>query len=279
MISSKKYVDEILRKNNLVANKSLGQNFLVDGDIANYIVNSAKITSSSCVIEIGPGLGALSEFIIEQANLTYLFEIDKNMVNILKETFKDKKNVIINNIDFLKVDIATLLNEITLKGFNDIIIISNLPYYITSKILNRILLNNYNIHTIVTMMQKEVGLKILKPEKKEYNALSVMLDYQYDVSIVKHVGKNSYLPRPEIDSIVLKFEKNLPKVKAKYQSLLKVANCLFLSRRKTVYNNLKNIIQDNNQIIEILNKCNINLEMHVEQLTFHDIVKISNYID
>lgn len=278
MISSKKYVDETLKKNNLVANKSLGQNFLVDSDIASYIVNSAKITSSSCVIEIGPGLGALSEFIIDKASLVYLFEIDKNMVNILNETFKDKTNVIINNIDFLKVDIDSLLNEITLKGFNDIIIISNLPYYITSKILNKILLNNYNIHTIVTMMQKEVGLKILKPEKKEYNSLSVMLDYQYDVSIVKHVGKNSYLPRPEIDSIVLKFEKVMPKVNANYLLLLKVANCLFLARRKTVYNNLKTIIEDNNEIIEILNKCKINLDTHVEQLSFQDIVNISNYI-
>lgn len=278
MISSKKYVDETLKKYNLVANKSLGQNFLVESDIANYIVDSANINSSSCVIEIGPGLGALTEFIVKKAGLVMAFEIDSNMVNILKQTFKENENLIINNIDFLKVDIGNLINEINEKGYKDIIVLSNLPYYITSKLLNKILVNNYNIHTIVTMMQKEVGQKILKPEKKEYNALSIILDYQYDVSIVKYVGKNSYLPRPEIDSIVLKFEKIAPKANVNFELLLQVSNCLFAARRKTVYNNLKNIIKDNQKIINVLEKCNISLETHIEQLSFNDIINICNYL-
>lgn len=278
MISSKKYVDETLKKYNLVANKSLGQNFLVESDIAEYIVNSANITKDSCVIEIGPGLGALTEFIVKQAGLVMAFEIDLNMVNILNNTFTNHENLTINNVDFLKVDIEKLIQEINQKGYTDIIILSNLPYYITSKLLNKILINNYNIHTIVTMMQKEVGQKIMRPEKKEYNSLSVILDYQYNVSIVKHVGKNSYLPRPEIDSIVLKFEKVEPKKEANFANLLNVANCLFAARRKTVYNNLKTLINDNQQILEILNKCNIGIDTHIEQLSFEDIVNISNYI-
>ena len=147
MISSKKYVDETLRKNNLVANKSLGQNFLVESDIATFIVDSANISKDTCVIEIGPGLGALTEIALEKAGLVMAFEIDANMVKILTETFKEKDNFILTNIDFLKVDIEKLIKEINDKGFNDIVVLSNLPYYITSKLLNKILVNNYNIHT------------------------------------------------------------------------------------------------------------------------------------
>ena len=276
MISSKKYVDETLRKNNLVANKSLGQNFLVESDIATFIVDSANISKETCVIEIGPGLGALTEIALEKAGLVMAFEIDANMVKILTETFKEKENFILTNIDFLKVDIEKLIKEINDKGFNDIVVLSNLPYYITSKLLNKILVNNYNIHSIVTMMQKEVGQKILKPEKKDYNFLSVILDYQYDVSIVKYVGKNSYLPRPEIDSIVLKFEKVSPKVNGDFESLIKVAECLFAQRRKTVANNLKTLMKAE-QINQCLECVNVLASTHIEQLKFIDIVNIANF--
>ena len=126
------------------------------------------------------------------------------------------------------------------------------------------------------MMQKEVGQKILKPEKKDYNFLSVILDYQYDVSVVKYVGKNSYLPRPEIDSIVLKFKKEEPFVQADFTSLIKVADCLFAQRRKTVANNLK-AIMNATLISECLTSCNILPSTHIEQLKFADIVNIANY--
>ena len=112
MISSKKYVDETLRKNNLVANKSLGQNFLVESDIATFIVDSANISKDTCVIEIGPGLGALTEIALEKADLVMAFEIDANMVKILTETFKEKENFILTNIDFLKVDIEKLIKNL-----------------------------------------------------------------------------------------------------------------------------------------------------------------------
>lgn len=275
MISSKKYVDETLKANKLVANKSLGQNFLVEEKIAQEIVESAKITSSTCVVEIGPGLGALTEFALEKAGLVMAFEIDANMVNILNQTFENKENFKIQNIDFLKVKIDLLIDEINQKGYKDIVVLSNLPYYITSKLLNKILINNYNIRCIVAMMQKEVGMKLIRPEKKEYNQLSVILDYQYDVSIVKYVGKNSYLPRPEIDSIVLKFEKITPKFAVSFNNLLKVTEALFSARRKTVSNNLKQLGLTNEQIQELLVKVNILSNYHIEQLTINDIVNIA----
>lgn len=278
MISSKKYVDETLKANNLVANKSLGQNFLVESEIAIEIVNSANIDKDTCVIEIGPGLGALTEIALEKAGLVKAFEIDKNMVNILSKTFAEKENFEITNIDFLKVDIEELILSINQGGYEKIVVLSNLPYYITSKLLNKILVNNYNIKSIVAMMQKEVGLKILKPEKKDYNLLSVILDYQFDVSIVKYVGKNSYLPRPEIDSIVLKFERTNPKYDVNFNQLLKVSECLFSQRRKTVNNNLKTLLTSE-QLVECFNLCNILPTTHIEQLLINDIVNIAKYIE
>lgn len=277
MIASKKYVDETLKANNLVANKSLGQNFLVESDIAEYIVDTANITSSTCVIEIGPGLGALTEFAVKKAGLVMAFEIDNNMVKILNETFKDNDNIIINNIDFLKVNIEEVLLDINNKGFNDVVVLSNLPYYITSKLLNRLMVNNYNIRALVTMMQKEVGQKIIRPEKKDYNLLSIIIDYQYNVSIVKHVGKNSYLPRPEIDSIVLKFEKVTPRFDVAHNTLIEVSEKLLAQRRKTVSNNLKKLFDNSEQLSMCLQKCNISTSTHVEQLSIEDIVNICKY--
>lgn len=277
MISSKKYVDETLKANNLVANKSLGQNFLVESDIAEYIVNSANITSSTCVIEIGPGLGALTEFAVKQAGLVMAFEIDNNMVKILNETFKENNNIIINNIDFLKVNIEEVLKDITSKGYNDVVVLSNLPYYITSKLLNKLMVNNYPIRAFVTMMQKEVGQKIIRPDKKDYNLLSIIIDYQYNVSIVKHVGKNSYLPRPEIDSIVLKFEKVEPRFEVSHKTLIEVSEKLLAARRKTVSNNLKKLFASAEQLSDCLNQCNISTSTHVEQLSIEDIINICKY--
>lgn len=279
MISSKKYVDETLRANNLVANKALGQNFLVESEIASYIVDSANITKETCVIEIGPGLGALTEFAVKKAGLLMAFEIDKNMVNILTKTFENEDNILINNIDFLKVDIEKTIEEIHQKGYDDIVVLSNLPYYITSKLLNKILVNDIKIRSIVTMMQKEVGQKILKPEKKDYNLLSIILDYQFDVSVVKYVGKNSYLPRPEIDSIVLKFERISPRYDVDFNTLVNVSNALLIARRKTVSNNLKNVFKSQEKLNECLESLGILPNTRIEQLSTKNIIDICNFIN
>lgn len=278
MISSKKYVDETLRNNNLTANKALGQNFLVDEDIAKEIVSKANINKDSYVIEIGPGLGALSEIIATKTNCFKMYEIDKNMVNILNETFKEYKNVSITNIDFLKVDIEKLISDANNQGYNDIIIISNLPYYITTKLLNKILINNLKINTFIAMMQKEVGQKIIKPDKKDLNPLSIILKYQYDVEIIKYVSKNSYLPRPNIDSVVLKFSKTAPKYNCSFNSLVSLLDIIFKNRRKTIYNNLKPIFKNNDDLLNCLNKANIDPTLRVEQLNMGDIVSLANEI-
>ena len=277
MISSKKYVDETLKKYNLVANKALGQNFLVESEIASYIVDSANIKENTLVIEIGPGMGALTEFALKKASKVLVYEIYNNMVTILKEIFSNDEKIVINNIDFLKVDINEMINSFKKEGYEDIVILSNLPYYITSKLLSKILINNYPIRSIVTMMQKEVGQKIIRPDKKDLNELSIVLKHQYDVSVVKYVGKNSYLPRPEIDSIVLKFEKTQPRYDVEFDVLLKVTQCLFSARRKTIYNNLKNLFESKEKIESCLNVCNISSNLRVEQLEIKQIIDICNY--
>ena len=126
-------------------------------------------------------------------------------------------------------------------------------------------------------MQKEVGQKIIRPDKKDLNELSIVLKHQYDVSVVKYVGKNSYLPRPEIDSIVLKFEKTQPRYDVEFDVLLKVTQCLFSARRKTIYNNLKNLFESKEKIESCLNVCNISSNLRVEQLEIKQIIDICNY--
>ena len=278
MFASKKYVDNILKNNNLVANKALGQNFLIEDEIAKYIVDNANVDQDSFVIEIGPGLGALSEYLVEKAKYVKAFEIDANMVKILSNALKDKENFEIVNQDFLKVDLDNLITDIKNQGFNKINIVSNLPYYITAKLLSKILINNYDIDSVVTMMQKEVGKKLVNPDKKDINQLSVILEYQYDVSIVKYVGKNSYLPRPEIDSIVLKFNKLVPKYDADFDKIIKLTDCLFSNRRKTVYNNLKPLFDNQEKLLDCLNKCGIDINTHIEQLSYNQIIELSKNI-
>lgn len=274
MFASKKYVDETLKKYNLVANKALGQNFLVEQDIALEIVDNANIDKDTFVIEIGPGLGALSEIIVDRCAYLKAFEIDANMARILNESIKNDNFEVIN-IDFLKVDLDNLINSIKHKK---IVVISNLPYYITSKLLNKLLINDYRINTIVAMMQKEVGKKIYSPNKKDINQLSAILSYQYYVSIVKYVGKNSYLPRPEIDSIVLKFEKVSSKYDVSFEKLILLTNYIYATRRKTVYNNLKPLFNNQEKLIECLKMCNIDTNMHIEQLNMDNIVDLCKYI-
>jgi len=268
MISSKKYVDETLRNNNLVASKALGQNFLVEENIAKEITDSIDDINSHYVVEIGPGLGALTEFLVKKNLNVMVYEIDQNMVNILTNTFKDYKNITINHIDFMKVD----LEEIATK-YDNLQIISNLPYYITSKLLNKILVNNLPLMSMTFMMQKEVANKLVKPDKKDMNLLTIILDYFYKVEIVKYVGKNSYLPRPEIDSMVLKFTKIKPKKEVDFNTLVNVCHLLFENRRKTINNNLKSLLKEEDYI-----KLNLLPSLRVEQLNLDDILKIVEYL-
>ncbi len=274
MRSSKKYVDGTLRKYHLTANKALGQNFLVSQNITDKIVENSGISKKSIVIEIGPGLGALTEACVKIAKQVIAIEIDKNMCNILQEEFKDALNLTIIHQDFLKMDLNQLFTfDICLSP---ITIISNLPYYITSQILTKIIYGNYPIQNLIVMMQKEVANKLIHPTLKEYGPLHIILEYKYKITTITHVSKNDYLPRPEIDSMVLRIERKKPKYQINDElKFFQIVKDLFKMRRKTIANHLTHYFSDKNEAILFLNRLNISADSRAEQLDLEKFIQIA----
>ena len=264
MISSKKYVDETLKKYQIQAKPSLGQNFLVEEKIVDTMIHQLNLNSQSIVLEIGPGLGALTEKLVALAKHVYAIEIDNRMCAILKETLGQHTNLTIIHHDFLKFDFTTWLKNIDTSHLS---IVSNLPYYVTS------------VSSLRGMMQKEVGKKLINPQLKEKSPLHVILDYQYNLSIVEYVSKNAYLPRPNIDSIVLKITPKTPKIKVHDEMFFyQLIKHLFQERRKTLVNNLQAYFPTKEETILFLNQRNITCEKRVEQLTLDEIIEICNHL-
>ena len=276
MISSKKYVDETLKKYQIQAKPSLGQNFLVEEKIVDTMIHQLNLNSQSIVLEIGPGLGALTEKLVALAKHVYAIEIDNRMCTILKETLGQHTNLTIIHHDFLKFDFTTWLKNIDTSHLS---IVSNLPYYVTSAILNKLIFNAVPFSSLMVMMQKEVGKKLMNPQLKEKSPLHVILDYQYNLSIVEYVSKNAYLPRPNIDSIVLKITPKTPKIKVHDEMFFyQLIKHLFQERRKTLVNNLQAYFTTKEETILFLNQRNITCEKRVEQLTLDEIIEICNHL-
>lgn len=276
MISSKKYVDETLKKYQIQAKPSLGQNFLVEEKIVDTMIHQLNLNSQSIVLEIGPGLGALTEKLVALAKHVYAIEIDNRMCTILKETLGQHTNLTIIHHDFLKFDFTTWLKNIDTSHLS---IVSNLPYYVTSAILNKLIFNAIPFSSLMVMMQKEVGKKLMNPQLKEKSPLHVILDYQYNLSIVEYVSKNAYLPRPNIDSIVLKITPKTPKIKVHDEMFFyQLIKHLFQERRKTLVNNLQAYFTTKEETILFLNQRNITCEKRVEQLTLDEIIEICNHL-
>ena len=273
MISSKKYVDMTLKNNHLVANKSLGQNFLINNDIVKATINALDLKKDDEILEIGPGLGALSEQILSNDCYLTAIEIDKNMVDILENTFSDNKKFTIVNQDILKFDIADFINHKTKK----IKIVSNLPYYITSQILNKIILSDLDFDCFIAMMQKEVGKKIINPTRKDLNPLQVILQMEYEVSIVKYVSKNDFLPRPEVDSIILSFKKNKSSYLLNKQFFIEFLKFVFQNRRKTIIKNLSEKYP-RDRLLNIFKKLNLSEDKRIDEIELDEIIKLYNFL-
>lgn len=273
MISSKKYVDMTLKNNHLVANKSLGQNFLINNDIVKATINALDLKKDDEILEIGPGLGALSEQILSNDCYLTAIEIDKNMVDILENTFSDNKKFTIVNQDILKFDIADFINHKTKK----IKIVSNLPYYITSQILNKIILSDLDFDCFIAMMQKEVGKKIINPTRKDLNPLQIILQMEYEVSIVKYVSKNDFLPRPEVDSIILSFKKNKSSYLLNKQFFIEFLKFVFQNRRKTIIKNLSEKYP-RDRLLNIFKKLNLSEDKRIDELDLQEIINLYNFL-
>ena len=270
IIASKKETFRILNENQLIAKKGYGQNFLINHEIIKTMVNSLGIKKDSLVIEIGPGLGALTQELLEVATKVIAIEIDKNMVNVLKQNL-NKENLEIINDDILKVNLNKIIDDN--NQFNEVIIVSNLQYYITSDILEKIIsLGNTKISKMVVMMQKEVGKKLIKKEDKIESYLKVLIDNYCDTRVVTYVSKNDFEPRPNVDSIVLELLLNKDLYNLDEFFFYNLKECL-KNRRKSITNTLPFLKE---KIEEILNQCNIKTTIRVEELTIEEFKKIVN---
>ena len=179
-IGNKKFINENLNNNNLYAKKKFGQNFLTDQNILNSIVDVSNLTKDDLVIEIGPGLGSLTELLCEKAGFVLAYEIDTDLIPVLKQNLNEYNNFEIINKDILEVDINTDIDKYK-KNYNNIYLVSNLPYYITTPIITKIITDNIDISKIVVMVQKEVGERFTTlPGSREYSSITVLLNYFYD---------------------------------------------------------------------------------------------------
>ena len=273
IIASKKETFRILKENNLIAKKGYGQNFLINYDVIKTIVDKSMIKEDVLVIEIGPGLGALTQELVKVAKKVVAIEIDKKMVEVLNQNIKVDNLKIINE-DFLKVNLLDLISEYS--EFNEVIIVSNLPYYITSDILEKIIaLKHPKITQVVAMMQKEVGKKLLKKEEKIESYLKVLIDNYCDVSTLMYVSKNDFEPRPKVDSMVLIFDLIKDIYKLKNEDLKIIKECLN-NRRKTLLNTL---MFDKSLIQEVLEKLEIKNTIRIEELTIKQMLEILKEIN
>lgn len=274
----------IMKKYNIKANKSLGQNFLISQEVVNNIIKASEISEKDLVIEIGPGLGTLTKRLLEQAGKVICVELDTKMINILEERFFLYKNLEIINQDILKVDLKNKIKQEKEKnGFEKVKIVANLPYYITTPIIMKLLEEELDLESITVMIQKEVADRLTAiPGKKNTGAITYTVYYYTDSEETLEVPKDSFIPEPEVTSEVIKLNiRKTPIVEPKNkEKMFKVIKCAFTQRRKTLLNSLvnTNILDSKQQGINMLNSLNINENIRPEELTIEQFKEISDFL-
>lgn len=276
MISNITKTTEILKKYNLFAKKKFGQNFLIDTNICKKIADVSEIDKNTIVFEIGPGIGAMTEVLSEIAYKVICFEIDSDMVAILEnELIKNKNNIEVINEDFLKVDLSKYID----KYFNEykIIVVSNLPYYITTPIIFKLLDYAECIEKLVFMVQKEVGERLsAEPNSKDYGSLSVLIKLKGDIKKEFGVSRNCFYPTPNVDSqiVSIKTKKNdcSENYSPKFEEFIQN---IFAMKRKTLCNNILSKYDINKEeLIKVLNELKLSETVRAENLTLEEIKKI-----
>lgn len=272
----------ILKKYGITANKSLGQNFLINNEVIENIVLGAEVNKEDLIIEIGPGLGTLTKELLEKAGKVICVEIDQNMVRVLEDRFKLYNNFELINQDILKVDLNTIIEEnlkrLKLKRAK---IVANLPYYITTPIIMKLLEEKINVETITVMIQKEVAERIIAmPGTKLSGAITYSVYYYSEASKILEVMPDSFIPEPSVHSevISLKLRKQPPISTVDEKLMFKIIKQAFMQRRKTLVNAVSNssTTYSKNDIIEVLEKLNIPNNIRGEALYLEDYAKISN---
>ena len=271
---------KIMRTNGIFAKKNYGQNFLIDDNILLGIVESANVTSEDVVIEIGPGLGNLTHYILEKKAKVIAFEIDNDMIKILNERFNAEENLRILNKDILKVDLAPYLGDKKIK------VIANLPYYITSPIIFKLLEYRKNIESITIMIQKEVADRIVAmPHSKDYGVLTINTNYMADVKKILNVPNTSFIPAPNVTSAVIQITPNEQKERTlalKDEEIFKdLVKKSFGARRKKLVNSLYNSgmkHMSKQDIDNVIKQVGLNENCRAEEVSIQDYAKMANMI-
>lgn len=273
---------EILKKFGFSMKKSLGQNFLIDPNILHKIVEAAQLTKQTGVIEIGPGIGALTEQLARSSGKVIAFEIDQRLKPVLKETLSHYSNVEILFEDVLKADLPSIISE-KLIGFSDIMVVANLPYYVTTPIIMKLLEEKLPIRGLVVMIQKEVAERMAAvPGTKDYGSLSIAIQFYTKPETVCIVPKTVFIPQPNVDSAVARLTvREKPAVTVINESFFfQIVKISFAQRRKTILNNLvsglKNGKEKKDVIYEVLTSCQIESGRRGETLSIEEFAKLSD---
>ena len=272
----------IMRRYNIKPNKSLGQNFLINSEVVENIVQSSDITKDDMVIEIGPGLGVLTKYLLEKAKKVVCIELDTKMVKILQDRFSEYDNIEIINTDVLKIN----LNEIIEKNKGDIRkvkVVANLPYYITTPIIMKLIEDRLDIESITVMIQKEVADRLIEiPGGKNTGAITYTVYYYCTSKKIMEVPNTSFIPEPEVTSEIIKMDlRDKPVVDVENpQIMFRIIKSAFMQRRKTLLNALTNanVFINKEQGINTLKELNLKENVRAEELTIQDFSNITKIV-
>ena len=273
---------EIIQKYNFAFQKKFGQNFLIDTHVLEKIISAAGVTKDDMVLEIGPGIGTMTQYLAEHAKRVVAVEIDSNLIPILQETLADYDNITVINDDILKVDINALAQEY--NGGRPIKVVANLPYYITTPIIMGLFESNVPIDNITVMVQKEVADRMqVGPGSKDYGALSLAVQYYAEPYIVANVPPNCFIPRPGVGSAVIRLTRHQePPVDVKDAKLMfRLIRASFNQRRKTLLNGLANSPElsfSKDQITSAIEKMGLPASVRGETLTLEQFAHLSNLL-
>ena len=280
-LSDPKKTIEVIQKYQFAFQKRFGQNFLIDAHVLEKIVSAAGITKDDCVLEIGPGIGTMTQYLAESAGQVIAVEIDTNLLPILADTLKAYSNVKVINQDILKVDINELVKEY--NNGRPIKVVANLPYYITTPIIMGLFESNVPIDNITVMVQKEVADRMqVGPGSKDYGALSLAVQYYASPYIVANVPPNCFIPRPNVGSAVIRLTRyQEPPVQVKDPKLMfKLIRASFNQRRKTLQNGLNNspeISFSKEEITKAIESLGVSPSVRGEALSLEQFAQLANY--
>ena len=274
----------IMKKYNIRANKSLGQNFLINSEVVENIINSSEITKEDMVIEIGPGLGTLTKYLLERAGKVLCIELDSKMVKILNDRFSIYDNFEIINADVLKINLNKIINENKKQEkIKKVKVVANLPYYITTPIIMKLLEERLDIEGITVMIQKEVADRLIEiPGGKNTGAITYTVYYYCESEKIMEVPNSSFIPEPEVTSEVIKMNlRDKPAVEIKNPKVMfMIIKSAFMQRRKTLLNALTNtkVFINKDEGLKILKKLNLSENVRAEELSIQDFANIAKII-